>query len=143
MSVFAVPGWVRVMSVGSRSFAACGRDAGLKTGAPAVARHPAVPTGGLAFPSLRATLRRREGEAMSVFAVPGWVRVVSGASRGSFAACGRDAGLKTGVPFPAASWGERPSAIHGHAGRDDGRRSSPGELAAFLCYGRFVEVARC
>ena len=39
---------------------------------------------------------------MSVFAVPGWVRVVSGGSRGSFAACGRDAGLKTGVPLPAA-----------------------------------------
>ena len=39
---------------------------------------------------------------MSVFAVPGWVRVVSRGSRGSFAADGRDAGLKTGVPLPAA-----------------------------------------
>ena len=36
---------------------------------------------------------------MSVFAVPGWVRVVSRGSRGSFAACGRDADLKTGVPL--------------------------------------------
>ena len=36
---------------------------------------------------------------MSVFAVPGWVRVVSRGTRGSFAACGRDADLKTGVPL--------------------------------------------
>ena len=53
------------------SFAACGRDAGLKTGAPGL-----------------------NGVSLSSSGVP----AVGEHGDGSFAACGRDAGLKTGAP---------------------------------------------
>ena len=56
---------------GDGSFAACGRDAGLKTGAPGL-----------------------NGVALSSSGVP----AMGERSDGSFAACGRDAGLKTGAP---------------------------------------------
>ena len=66
---------------------------------------------------------------MSVFAVPGWVRAVSGASRGSFAPCGRDAGLKTGAPLPARDYA--------------GLEAPFGRSVGVPCCGVFVEVVQC
>ena len=77
----AVPGWVRVLGAGKRvSFAAFGRDAGQKPGAPSSA------LGGMGV-------------------VPGWVRVLGVGRRVSFAAFGHDAGQKPGAPSLAASGG--------------------------------------
>ena len=88
---------------GGGSFAACGRDAGLKTGAPAPSGwRPATPTG--------------------FCVVPGRVPAIGAHSGGSFAACGRDArsaGLQTGI---ARAAGETPvvTSLHGAAGNKHG-----------------------
>ena len=87
----------------SGSFAACGRDAGLKTGA------PGPPPGGLA--SVPRVFCARRGLATGVSlpggeavwwrgTVPARVHAMSVDESGSFAAGGRDAGLKTGAPGP-------------------------------------------
>ena len=132
---FAIPGWARFFGeYGGGSFAACGRDAGLKTGAPGsetpiasprmpqlgtrmAQRHPCVPTV-FRHPRSGPVLRRAWQREFRRGTIPGVGRDLRGSGSGSFAACGRDAGLKTGAPSAASAptLPPHPAANSGRAG---------------------------
>ena len=79
----------RFFTVGEGSFAAFGRDAGLKTGAPGRPRAFSRWARGVSRPWPRCRSEDRRSWPSPRFFTVG---------EGSFAACGRDAGLKTGAP---------------------------------------------